>query len=349
MKRCPKLTNKQIEELQKIIDSSQSSGPEVRKATAILLLNKDASTVETIIELTRYKRRRVYELRRKYLLEGASALIDKRQGEPKKLLNRKQREEIIKTVKHKSPQEFGYRYPYWTTGILGDFIERHYNVKYKSKTSYYLLFRQAKFTYHKPGRVYHKRDEQAVSQWRKEIKPTVRRAMKNKNRVILTEDEMILSTQTTFQKIWLPEGEYPKIEISNNRESRSVYGFLNIKTGQEHAFKSERQNMYLTVKILKKVRKIYPKQKLLILWDGSGWHRGSEVQKFIKKDKKIKTIYFPRYSPEENPQEHVWKSGRSQVTHNHFIENIDRATDEFVAYLNSAKFAYSLLGCSAVS
>lgn len=348
MKRCPRLTNKQIKKLQEIVDNNQSSGPEVRKATAILLLNKDTS-IEAIIELTRYKRRRVYEVRHKYLVEGASALIDKRKGEPKKLLTKKQREKIVKTVKQKSPQEFGYRYPYWTTGILGDFIERNYNVKYKSKTSYYLLFRQAKFTYHKPGRVYHKRDEQEVRKWRKRTTPAIKRAMKDKDTFILTEDEMILSTQTTFQKIWLPEGEYPKIEISNNRENRSVYGFLDIKTGQEHAFKTERQNMYLTVKVLKKVRKIYPEQKLLILWDGSGWHRGSEVQKFIKKDKKIKTIYFPRYSPEENPQEHVWKSGRSQVTHNHFIENIDRATDEFIAYLNSTKFAYSLLGFSALS
>ncbi|MBU4305720.1 MAG: hypothetical protein KJ893_08930, partial [Candidatus Omnitrophica bacterium] len=61
------------------------------------------------------------------------------------------------------------------------------------------------------------------------------------------------------------------------------------------------------------------------------------------------TIYFPRSAPEENPQEHVWKQGRSKVTHNKFIENIDKTTNEFVDYLNNSKFRYSFLGISAVS
>jgi len=160
---------------------------------------------------------------------------------------------------------------------------------------------------------------------------------------------MILSTQTTFQKIWLKVGEYPKIEVSDTRKNRSVYGFLNIKTGKEHAFKTEKQNMFVTKDILKKIREIYPNQKILILWDEAGWHRGSVTQEFIKEDKNIETIYFPRYSPEENPQEHVWKQGRDKVTHNKFIENIDTATDEFVAFLNNSNFQYSLIGFSAVS
>ena len=73
------------------------------------------------------------------------------------------------------------------------------------------------------------------------------------------------------------------------------------------------------------------KKKLLIFWDGAGWHRGSEVQKFMEKDKKIEIIYFPPYSPEENPQEHVWKAGRSHVTHNRFIKDIDSVTKAFVS------------------
>ena len=104
--------------------------------------------------------------------------------------------------------------------------------------------------------------------------------------------------------------------------------------------------MYITAEILKGVRKIYPTQKLFLVWDKAGWHKGIEAQKFIKEDGNIETLYFPTAAPEENPQEHVWKSGRSHATHNHFIENIDRATDTFVNYLNTIRFTYSLLGFS---
>ena len=101
--------------------------------------------------------------------------------------------------------------------------------------------------------------------------------------------------------------------------------------------------MFITVECLKAIRKLYPKKKLLIFWDGAGWHRGSEVQKFIEKDQKIETLYFPPYSPEENPQEHVWKAGRTHVTYNRFIIDIDLVTNEFVDYLKKSVFNYTLL------
>jgi len=166
---------------------------------------------------------------------------------------------------------------------------------------------------------------------------------------VLCEDEMVLSAQTTFQKMWLRKNEYPKIEVSNDKKARSVYGFLNIKTGVEHAFKKDWQNMFITAEVLKKLRKKYPNEKLLIFWDGAGWHRGSEVKKFIEKDNHIETVHFPRYSSEENPQEHVWKSGRAHVTNNRHIEDIDKTADDFVKYLNKTKFKYSLIGVSPIS
>ncbi len=343
-----KLNETQIEELKQFI--KKGSGKENRRAQAIVLLDQDVS--QEIIELsTGFRRRQPFELRNKYLKFGLESLKDPKK-EPKRLLSKRQIKEIVQTVKKTKPQEIDpgrYRhYDFWTTGILGDYIEREYEVKFKSKTSYYLLFKRARFTYHKPGRVYEKHDEAKVQSWKAENKEKIFKMLEEANTVVLCEDEMILSTQTTFQKIWLPEGEFPKVEISNTRKNRSVYGFLNIKTGQEHAFKTERQNMFITAEILKKVRAIYPVQKLFLIWDGAGWHRGSVAQEFIKQDQNIETLHFPGYAPELNPQEHVWKSGRSRVSHNRFIENIDTATDEFVDFLNANKFQYSLFGFSAI-
>lgn len=348
MRRSPKLTIQQVQQLQDIINNPKSSGKEVRRAQAVSLLDQDAA-IKMIIALTRYSRRQIFDLRKNYLDQGITAILDKKKGKPKELLTRKQREDILAALKDKTPKDYDYDNDYWTAWILGDFIKQQYDVKYKSKTSFYLIFRQAKFTYHKPGRQYHLRDEQEVAKWRKMARPLIKQAMEQSNTVVLAEDEMLLSTQTTFQKIWLPQGQYPKIEISNKRENRSVYGFLNIKTGTEHAFLAQRQNMYITRDILKEIRKIYSAQKLLILWDGAGWHRGSQVQNFIKQDKNIQTIYFPRYSPEENPQEHVWKNGRGHITHNEFIKEIDTATNKFIDYLNETRFSYSLLGFNAES
>lgn len=346
--KCDKLNNKQRKELQAIINNNNCSSKEIKRAQAIIMVDNEIETNQ-ITQITGYQRSQIFVLRNKYLEKGIAAIEDLARKNPKELLSKKQKDEITEIVKEKTPDDVGFHGTYWTTALLGEYIKRKYKIKYKSRTSLYLFFQKASFSYHKPGRVYHLRNEEEVEKWQKMAKPILEKAFKDKDTIILAEDEMILSTQTTFQKIWLPKNEYPKIEVSNKKENRSVYGFLNIKTGQGHAFKTKWQNMYTTRNILKKIRKIYPAQKILLFWDGAGWHRGSVTQNFIKEDGNIETIYFPRYSPEENPEEHVWKNGRSKVTHNKFIDNIDNTTDKFISYLRKTKFNYSLLGFSPIS
>lgn len=343
-----KLNQKQKEELERCAKASNDKD-EIRKSQTILLLD-EKNGLKLVKRLIGYGKTQAYTIKKRYLKEGIPSLSDKRKGKPKELLTKQQREEIIETVKTKRPKDCGYEREHWITSILGDWISRNFKVKYKSKTSLYLVFKQAQFTYHKPGRVYDKHDEKEVEAWKAETKPKLDRYLKEENAVLLTEDEMVLTTETTIQKVWLPAGEFPKIICTTGgRKRRSVYGFLNMKTGEEHAFKTEFQNMYQTKDILEEIRKIYPKQKIVLFWDNAGWHRGSVVQDWIRNDGNIEIIHFPRYAPEENPQEHVWKSGREKVTHNEYIENIDVATDKLVEYFKRTRFGYSLLGVSSVS
>lgn len=343
MQRCKKLNQNQQNELESFIKDKNHSSKEMKRAQVVLMLDKGLKP-NIISNLTGYSRRQSFNLRKEYLNKGLLVIEDKNRKNPKELLTTIQLSEIIEIIKKKTPKDYGYTTDFWTTSIIGATIESEYKVKYKSKTSIYLIFKQAKFTYHKPDRLYQARDEQEVEQWKKDAEIKIKQVLTEKDTVILTADEMSLSTQTTVQKVWLPQGEYPKIEVATKRESRSIYGFLNIKNGKEHAFKTDWQNMYITHDVLGKLRKIYPTQKLFLIWDKAPWHKGSKAQQFIKEDGNIETFDFPRAAPDENPQEHVWKSGRSNITHNRFIDDIDKATDEFVDYLNKTDFNYSFLG-----
>ena len=339
MKRCAKLNLKQRQELENFVQSCEDS-KEVRRAQAVLLIDLETN-YGLIQSLTGFRERTVLIFRQKYLQHGLKGIEHKRKGKPKTLLTPSQREEIINLLKTTIPEDHGYESPFWSTAIVGHLIKEKYGVSYKTKKPFYLLFEEAKFTFHKPGRVYEKRNETKVAAWKEEIKPKLTRAFEDPHTVILCEDEMILSSVTTFQKIWLKKGEYPKIEVSNTKKNKSIYGFLNIKTGQCHAFSRDWQNMYITVDVLKEIRAMYPTQKIVLFSDGAGWHRGSKVQEFIESDGNIEPIYFPPYSPEENPQEHVWKAGRSAVTHNQYIPDVEKAAEDFINHLNQNHFRYS--------
>lgn len=349
MKPCPRLTDQQAEELSRFIRGKDNEIKEIQRAQSILLLNQGVDLL-VITRATSYHRRQIFESRAKYLVKGLKGIATRRKGKPKELLTRKQLAEIVKIVKKKdSPAKFGYESKYWTTGMLADFIQKYYKVRYKSKTSYYVIFKRVKFTYHKPGRVWEKQDPEKVKKWKERNEPKLKAVWGNPKVVILCEDEMKLSSQTTFQKIWLPAGEYPKVEVASKKESKSIYGFLNLKTGKQHAFVASWQNMYITKKMLVAIRRLYTTEKILLFWDGPGSHRGKEVSDFIEKDGTIEVIFFPPYTPELNPQEHVWNKGREIVTHNQFIPDVDKVANDFVNYLNQTRFPYSLLGFSAKS
>jgi transposase len=337
---------KQLSEVEKtaleaFIDQAETK-KETCRAQAILLLD-EGSDSKIIERFTCLKSGYAYELTKKFREEGVESLKDKRKKKPKALLTRGQREEIKQLLKTETPRKYGYDCDEWTTGILAELIEKRFNVRYKSKTSYYIIFKDARFTFRKPDTKYHQQDDAAVAKWKAEQKPVIEAVLQDENTIILCADEMVLSSATTIQKVWLSIDNAPKIEVTGVRKNCSIYGFLDIRTGHEYAFKTSWQNMYQTVDVLKLLRKQLPHKTLLIFWDNAGWHRGSKVMEFIAADGNIQIIHFPPYSPELNPQEHVWKAGRSHVTHNKLITNIDQTTDKFVEYLNTNTFSYKMV------
>lgn len=216
--------------LSSFIKANGRTAEELRRAQAILLLADGAAEV-LILTLTGLKRSTAVKIRKKYIKHGVSALESKKKDKkPRSLLTKKQRDEIAEMLHTKTPRNYGWDWDYWTPGILGKLILELYCVKYKSKTSLYIIFKQSRFTYHKPEKVYAKRDQAAIDKWKEENESAIKEALNDENTVVLVEDEMIVTSQTTLQKIWLPEGEQPKITCSNVRKRRSFYGFLDIKS-----------------------------------------------------------------------------------------------------------------------
>lgn len=337
-----KLTFVQITELTNYKNGKDCITAESNRIQAILMVNRGV-TSDFIKEITDYDQKYAFELRKKYIDNGLKSLLSKKK-KPRALLTKGQRLEIIKVVTTLTPRSFGFEDDYWSTYILGILIKEQYGVYYKSKTPLYLIFKEAKFTYHKPDQQYKNRNQQAIDEWIVKNSPIINEAMNDINTIVLVEDEMMLSTQTTTQKIWLPQGEFPKIDVSSKRQIRCVYGFLNVRTGKEHAFKAFGANSDESCKALGKIGSIYKNKKIVLIWDNASWHRSERIKTFLRNTHhSFHLIQFPPYAPELNPQEHVWKAGRMNVTHNTFIENIDKATDQFLNYLNETFFEYKFI------
>ena len=80
-----------------------------------------------------------------------------------------------------------------------------------------------------------------------------------------------------------------------------------------------------------------------MLIDRAPWHYGPTIDALRAANPRLELMYFPTAAPDLNPQEHVWKAARDNVSHNHLVAKLSQLAMDFETYLKSTKFASPLL------
>jgi len=161
--------------------------------------------------------------------------------------------------------------------------------------------------------------------------------------IIVTEDEASLYLQATTQAVWAPKGQTPCVRVHPGREMTHFYGTLNLLTGEEVAQREPVMNSAATARHLEKLLNTYPDVPLLLLWDRAPWHRGAAVAQVLAANPRLEVLFFPTATPDLNPQEHVWKTVRTAISHNHSETQLPKLADRFEQYLTDTAFTYSFL------
>jgi len=163
--------------------------------------------------------------------------------------------------------------------------------------------------------------------------------------VVLVSDETRVQKESQITNIWFKKGKYPDIKVTQEKKALSFYGALNVKTGKCHLMDAPYQKSKLTVEFLRRLEDYYQGQKVLLIWDGAPWHRG-EVRKYLKKETEkrwqLEIMYFPPYSPDLNPQEHVWDEAKEKTTKNS-EDDFDVKLLNFYKYIVKTKFKTNFL------
>ena len=66
------------------------------------------------------------------------------------------------------------------------------------------------------------------------------------------------------------------------------------------------------------------KKILIELWvDHAHWHKGARLAEFLQIHQRLKIEYLPKYHPEFNFQERLWKTMRYEETTNTYYETFE--------------------------
>jgi transposase len=169
--------------------------------------------------------------------------------------------------------------------------------------------------------------------------------------VFLAGDEAGLYLQATTCYVWSPTGQTPILRADPGRAKTNFYGSLNLQTGQEIAMRSDLMNADVSAQYLEMILEANPDVPLILFWDRAPWHRGKAIDQVLADNPRLEIIFFPTASPDLNPQEHVWKAVRKEVSHNHLEAKLPQLADRFLSKLDSSSFRSSFLekyGYSAI-
>ncbi len=248
---------------------------------------------------------------------------------------------------------------FYSVEELRDYLDEQYAVVYKSKQSYYDLLHEAHISWKKTEKVNPARDEAKVLAKREALKKILKdrqEEIESGELVVFMEDECHLLWGDTLGYIWGRMNTPISVPITNEKARQTYYGALNMATKTFHVCPFPKGNSVYTVKFVKSLQALYPRAKLLCIWDGASYHRYAEMQAYLhtlnqgldKQDWKVTCELFAPNAPEQNPVEDLWLKGKNFLRkffykHTTFAQ-VKKA---FLHFLHTTKFDFPKLALYA--
>jgi putative transposase len=151
------------------------------------------------------------------------------------------------------------------------------------------------------------------------------------NSVVVFEDEASISNTATVSYDWSERGKQPKIcQPQRKKERKTIFGCVCPANGALVTAVEDRGNTSTFFRFLVKTAKHFDGKKVYMLLDNVRFHHAKRLKPILEKySHKIELIFLPPYSPDLNPIERVWWLMRKKVTHNRWVQSMEKRINEF--------------------
>ena len=122
------------------------------------------------------------------------------------------------------------------------------------------------------------------------------------------QDEARFGRISTSRRCWCPKPHRPLCRTMVCQDYTYAYGAVSLPDGQWDSLVLPSADSMCMQIFLDEISARYPKEKILMVTDGAGWHRS----KALEIPRNIKMLPLPSYSPELNPVENIWDELREK-------------------------------------
>ena len=234
--------------------------------------------------------------------------------------------------------------------MIQDWIFNRFGVEYEPRYVAELLdkmgfsYQRGRFVSDHLGDVAKEQEEWMTQTW-----PEILRLAEEKGAMILFGDEASFAQWGSLSYTWARKGQPPTVKTSGIRKAYKILGLIDFLSGaffyKAHTgrFNSESYQAFL-LEVLAKTN-----QHLIIIQDGARYHTSKAMEEFFAKHAdRITVRQLPRYSPDFNPIEYLWRNVKKQATHLRYFptfEDLTKKVDAKLAYFaNLPQSILALMG-----
>ena len=147
---------------------------------------------------------------------------------------------------------------------------------------------------------------------------------------LMFQDEARFGRMARIRRCWAPAPLRPTVRNGYEREFTYVYGAVSPQEGQLDWSLSEKMNTAQMNGFLLQVSQAHAQEFIVMVVDGASSHKAKE----LVVPENIRLIRLPGYSPELNPEEHIWDEVREKAFPNLVLDSMDLVVERLKAELS---------------
>lgn len=137
---------------------------------------------------------------------------------------------------------------------------------------------------------------------------------------LLFEDESMIRAYQSLCYNWFLRGKQRKIQTYGKHEGAKLFAALDYESGQVIHREEDVYDAKAFQQFLEQILAVYPTGKLVMVLDNGRIHKAAAIRSFLSQHSRLQLVFLPKYSPEMNPVEGLWKWLKSDVIHNVFFD-----------------------------
>jgi len=142
--------------------------------------------------------------------------------------------------------------------------------------------------------------------------------------MMLFSDETGFCLHPKLGRVWVKKGKQPYVMTKSQHHKRlNIFGWVDPVGGKHGIVQQEKGNTDGFLAMLKKILHRYKSIIIDIFVDQARWHKGQRVSDFLLSHKRLVINYIPKYHPELNFQEILWRTMRYEETTNTYYETLE--------------------------